>query len=264
MRGEPDGRGATRRGAPLPSSGTGTSAAPSRACAVAQDETFGRYRLLERLGEGGMAEVFKAKSFGVEGFEKVLVIKRILPELAAHPRVRRHVRARGEARGAPLARQHRAGVRPRPRRAARRATRPATSSRWSTCPGSTSRRSSRAAARQDAAAASGWPSTSPPRSRKALDHAHRRRDEQPAPARHRPPRHLAAERPPLVGGRGEGHRLRHRQGEGHHRRATSDATSSQAGRVRGKLAYMSPEQSRARAGRRRAAISSRSARCSTR
>ena len=43
---------------------------------------FGRYKLLERLGQGGMAEVFKAKSFGVEGFEKVLVIKRILPELA--------------------------------------------------------------------------------------------------------------------------------------------------------------------------------------
>jgi serine/threonine protein kinase/tetratricopeptide (TPR) repeat protein len=32
-----------------------------------------------------MAEVFKAKSFGVEGFEKVLVIKRILPELAQSP-----------------------------------------------------------------------------------------------------------------------------------------------------------------------------------
>ena len=46
---------------------------------------FGRYRLLERLGRGGMAEVFKAKSFGVEGFEKVLVIKRILPELARRP-----------------------------------------------------------------------------------------------------------------------------------------------------------------------------------
>src|SRR5687767_13531653 len=33
-----------------------------------------------------MAEVFKAKSFGVEGFEKVLVIKRILPDLAVHPK----------------------------------------------------------------------------------------------------------------------------------------------------------------------------------
>ncbi len=44
--------------------------------------SFGRYRLLERLGLGGMAEVFKAKSYGVEGFEKVVVIKRILPELA--------------------------------------------------------------------------------------------------------------------------------------------------------------------------------------
>jgi serine/threonine protein kinase/tetratricopeptide (TPR) repeat protein len=52
--------------------------------AAASNETLGRYRLLEPIGRGGMAEVFKAKSFGVEGFEKVLVIKRIVPELAAH------------------------------------------------------------------------------------------------------------------------------------------------------------------------------------
>ncbi len=43
---------------------------------------FGRYQLMERVARGGMAEVFKAKSHGVEGFEKVVVLKRILPELA--------------------------------------------------------------------------------------------------------------------------------------------------------------------------------------
>jgi tetratricopeptide (TPR) repeat protein len=46
---------------------------------------YGKYQLLERLARGGMAEVFKAKSHGVEGFEKILVIKRILPELGANP-----------------------------------------------------------------------------------------------------------------------------------------------------------------------------------
>lgn len=48
--------------------------------------SFGRYQLLERLASGGMAEVFLARSFGAEGFEKRLVIKRILPELASNPR----------------------------------------------------------------------------------------------------------------------------------------------------------------------------------
>ncbi len=38
---------------------------------------FGKYELLVVLGEGSIAEVFKAKSFGAEGFEKLLVIKRI-------------------------------------------------------------------------------------------------------------------------------------------------------------------------------------------
>ena len=33
-----------------------------------------------------MAEVHKAKSIGVEGFEKILVIKRILPEFAGDPK----------------------------------------------------------------------------------------------------------------------------------------------------------------------------------
>jgi eukaryotic-like serine/threonine-protein kinase len=47
---------------------------------------YGKYQLLEQLARGGMAEVFKAKAHGVEGFEKVLVIKRILPELSQNPR----------------------------------------------------------------------------------------------------------------------------------------------------------------------------------
>ncbi len=43
---------------------------------------FGKYLLLERIAVGGMAEVFKAKAFGVEGFERILAIKRILPNMA--------------------------------------------------------------------------------------------------------------------------------------------------------------------------------------
>jgi serine/threonine protein kinase len=44
---------------------------------------FGRYTLVQRLATGGMAEVFKAKIVSAHGFEKLLVIKRILPNLAA-------------------------------------------------------------------------------------------------------------------------------------------------------------------------------------
>jgi serine/threonine-protein kinase len=47
---------------------------------------FGRYTLLERLGIGGMAEVFRAEQRGVQGFSKEVVIKRILPHLAEDPR----------------------------------------------------------------------------------------------------------------------------------------------------------------------------------
>lgn len=43
---------------------------------------FGKYKLLELIARGGMAEVFKAKSYGTDGFEKIVVIKRILPDLA--------------------------------------------------------------------------------------------------------------------------------------------------------------------------------------
>lgn len=50
-----------------------------------QPEIFGKYHLLEKIATGGMAEVFRARSYGVEGFEKILVIKRILDNLSADP-----------------------------------------------------------------------------------------------------------------------------------------------------------------------------------
>jgi len=48
-------------------------------------ETYGNYELLERIATGGMAEIFRAKQLGLEGFEKELCIKRILPHLAREP-----------------------------------------------------------------------------------------------------------------------------------------------------------------------------------
>jgi serine/threonine protein kinase len=44
---------------------------------------FGKYSLLHRVDTGGMAEVFRAKAFGVEGFERIVAVKRILPNIAA-------------------------------------------------------------------------------------------------------------------------------------------------------------------------------------
>ncbi|MFW5968599.1 MAG: serine/threonine protein kinase, partial [Persicimonas sp.] len=43
---------------------------------------FGKYYLLERINVGGMAEVYKAKTFGVEGFERLLAVKKILSSIA--------------------------------------------------------------------------------------------------------------------------------------------------------------------------------------
>ncbi len=44
--------------------------------------TFGRYTLLDRLGAGGMAEVYTAVTFGAEGFRRTFVVKRLRAELA--------------------------------------------------------------------------------------------------------------------------------------------------------------------------------------
>jgi serine/threonine protein kinase len=43
------------------------------------------YEILDRIGLGGMAEVYRARKSGAAGFEKIVVLKRLLPNLAADP-----------------------------------------------------------------------------------------------------------------------------------------------------------------------------------
>jgi serine/threonine protein kinase len=45
-------------------------------------ELFGKYEILRRLAIGGMAEIHLARARGLEGFEKLVVLKRILPQYA--------------------------------------------------------------------------------------------------------------------------------------------------------------------------------------
>ncbi len=42
---------------------------------------FGKYMLLDRIAVGGMAEVYRAKLIGEKGFEKPVVLKKMLPHL---------------------------------------------------------------------------------------------------------------------------------------------------------------------------------------
>ena len=44
--------------------------------------TLGKYQLIRRLATGGMAELYLSRAQGVHGFEKVVVLKRILPQHA--------------------------------------------------------------------------------------------------------------------------------------------------------------------------------------
>jgi len=48
-------------------------------------QAFGDYILLDRLAVGGMAEIYKAKQSGARGFEKLVVIKKILQQLREDP-----------------------------------------------------------------------------------------------------------------------------------------------------------------------------------
>ncbi|HEX4460680.1 MAG TPA: serine/threonine-protein kinase [Polyangia bacterium] len=58
----------------------GTGSSPGE---VTVGQTLGKYEILQRLAAGGMAEIFLARTVGVLGFDKLVVIKRILPHLAS-------------------------------------------------------------------------------------------------------------------------------------------------------------------------------------
>ena len=45
------------------------------------DETIGPYKVISQIGQGGMAEVYKASKVGVKGFEKIVALKRIIQPL---------------------------------------------------------------------------------------------------------------------------------------------------------------------------------------
>jgi serine/threonine protein kinase len=53
--------------------------------ALPQPIPFGKYTLFERIGRGGMADVFKARIQGPAGFERTFVVKRILAHLSDDP-----------------------------------------------------------------------------------------------------------------------------------------------------------------------------------
>ena len=45
---------------------------------------LGKYRVIHRIAFGGMAEIYLALASGIQGFEKYVVLKRILPQFAAN------------------------------------------------------------------------------------------------------------------------------------------------------------------------------------
>jgi serine/threonine protein kinase len=63
----------------------GASTEPAR---PAPPDRMGQYLLERRLGQGGMAEVFAATHVGAAGFSRSVCLKRILPHLATDPEFR--------------------------------------------------------------------------------------------------------------------------------------------------------------------------------
>ena len=56
-----------------------------RARFLAPGDKLGKFELIRQIAVGGMAELYLARTMGIEGFEKLVVVKRILPQYIDNP-----------------------------------------------------------------------------------------------------------------------------------------------------------------------------------
>ncbi len=59
---------------------------PDASASLTPGTQLGKYQVVRLLAAGGMAEIYLARSSGLAGFEKAVVLKRIRPSLAADPK----------------------------------------------------------------------------------------------------------------------------------------------------------------------------------
>ena len=208
----------------------------------------GRYKIVRRVADGGMAEIFLATQQGREGFQKPVILKRIHSTIYADPQFRNmfideaHISM--SLPHSNIAQVLDLGVAPGP-----------------LLPGAGAGR--RLGPRAHPAARGGGGHAAAARAR-PLHHRRRlpraglraRQDRRQAAAGDRSPRHQPAQRPAVRAGRGEADRLRHRQGD---EQARADRDRRRQGQGRVHVARAGDGQ----ADRSRARISSRWGRCST-
>jgi hypothetical protein len=78
VRSNPSATGSTSKTMPATKTGPATTdpgGGVRKAGSIERPKQFGRYYLVDRLGEGGMAEVFTAVAFGAENFRRTFVVK---------------------------------------------------------------------------------------------------------------------------------------------------------------------------------------------
>jgi alpha-tubulin suppressor-like RCC1 family protein/tRNA A-37 threonylcarbamoyl transferase component Bud32 len=68
---------------------TGSDPGAEAGDSLAAGARLGHYEILRRLAIGGMAEIYLARAEGIEGFEKIVVLKRVLPQYARDEEARK-------------------------------------------------------------------------------------------------------------------------------------------------------------------------------